>query len=62
MADDNYFTVERIQNTLDHHLAASISQTLYENGLISCEEYAVLNAINRKSFPPLFSELLPETT
>lgn len=55
-----YFTQERIQGDLDYRQAQAIGQAMLDIGLISATEFNKLTAINRETFSPLFSEIMPE--
>lgn len=55
-----YFTKERIQSDLDYFRAQTIAKNMLNDSLISMEEFNKLTAINRETFSPLFSEIMPE--
>ncbi len=55
-----YFTQERIQGDLDYRIAQTIAKKLLDDGLISVAEFNKLTAINRETFSPLFSEIMPK--
>lgn len=57
----SYFTKERISNDLNYHRAQLIAQRLLDAGRISADEFDKLTAINRKTFSPMFSEIMPES-
>jgi hypothetical protein len=56
-----YFTQERINDDLDYHRAQLIAKNMLDTGLISADEFNKLTAINRETFSPLFSEIMPKT-
>lgn len=59
-AQSEYFTQERIQGDLDYRRAQNIAKSLLDDGLISVAEFNKLTAINRETFSPLFSEIMPK--
>ena len=50
-----------ILNEINYHRAQKITEQLYASGMISFDEYDKLTALNRKTFSPIFSDLLPKT-
>lgn len=46
---------------LNYHMAQEITEKLYKSGLITFVEYDKLTDLNRRSFSPLFADLLPKT-
>lgn len=59
-AQSEYFTEERIKGDLDYLRAQNIAQKMLDDGLISVAEFNKLTAINRETFSPLFSEIMPK--
>ncbi|MDU4970101.1 MAG: SHOCT domain-containing protein [Atopobium minutum] len=57
---DNFYTDEKIKNELSFKIAMSISRDLLEQHLLSQKEFKLLTDINRQTFPPLFSEIMPK--
>ena len=55
-----YFTHERIQGDLNYIRAQGITKKMLDDGLISVAEFNKLTAINRETFSPLFTEIIPE--
>lgn len=55
-----YFTQDRIQGDLDYYRAQTIAKKMLDDGLISVDEWNKLTAINRKTFSPLFVEIMPK--
>lgn len=52
---------QKIIDEVNYHKAQKITESLYKSGLISFDEYDKLTQLNRKSFSPLFVDLLPKT-
>ena len=52
---------QKIIEEVNYHKAQSITEFLYNSGLISFDEYDKLTQLNRLSFSPLFVDLLPKT-
>ena len=52
---------QKIIDEINYHKAQTITELLYKSGLISFVEYDKLTELNRKSFSPLFVDLLPKT-
>ena len=52
---------QKILDEIGYYKARSISDLLYEKGLISFVEYDKLTELNRKTFSPLYADLLPKT-
>lgn len=52
---------KKITDELHYHMAHKITEALYKSGLISFDEYDKLTQINRKTFSPLYADLLPKT-
>lgn len=59
-AQSGYFTEERIKGDLDYRRAQDIAKSMLNDGLISVAEFNKLTAINRETFSPLFSEIMPK--
>ena len=59
-AQSGYFTDERIKGDLDYRRAQDIAQKMFDDGLISVDEFNKLTGINRETFSPLFAEIMPE--
>ena len=61
-ADGRYcMEQQQIMDELNYHRAQKITETLYRSGLISFDEYNKLTQKNRRSFSPLYVDLLPKT-
>lgn len=52
---------QKIIDEVNYHKAQKITESLYKSGLISFDEYDKLTQLNRRSFSPLFVDLLPKT-
>lgn len=52
---------QKIIDEIGYYKAQSITELLYQKGLISFVEYDKLTALNRQTFSPLYAELLPKT-
>lgn len=51
---------KKIIDEINYFMVQKISEMLYNTGKISLVEYNNLTDINRRTFSPLFSELLPQ--
>lgn len=52
---------QKIIDEVNYHKAQKITELLYKYGMISIVEYDKLTELNRRSFSPLFVDLLPKT-
>ena len=52
---------QTIIDELNYHKAQAITELLYASGMITVVEYDKLSELNRKSFSPLYADLLPKT-
>ncbi len=52
---------QKILDEIGYYKAQSITDLLYEKGLISFVEYDKLTELNRKTFSPFYADLLPKT-
>lgn len=52
---------QKIIDELNYYRAQKITEMLYEQGMISFVEYDKLTELNRRSFSPMFADLLPKT-
>ena len=50
-----------IINEVNYYRAQKITEQLYAAGMISADECDKLTELNRRSFSPIFMELLPKT-
>ena len=46
---------------INYYKAQAITELLYASGMITVVEYDKLSELNRKSFSPLYADLLPKT-
>ena len=51
-------TEEQLQNELQYHLAEKLLMKLYEQELVSQEEYNQISKLNRQKFTPLLGPLM----
>lgn len=51
---------QKIMDEVNYYKAQKITKLLYEKGLISFVEYDKLTELNRRSFSPLYADLLPK--
>ena len=52
---------QKIIDEINYFKAQSITELLYQQGLISFVEYDKLTELNRQTFSPLYGDLLPKT-
>lgn len=52
---------QKIVDEVNYYKAQKITELLYEKGMISFVEYDKLTNLNRRSFSPLYADLLPKT-
>lgn len=52
---------QKILDEIGYYKAQSITELLYSAGLITFDEYDKLTEINRRTFSPLYADLLPKT-
>ena len=50
---------QKVIDEIEYFKAQKLTDQLYENGLLSFVEYDKLTELNRRSFSPLFADLLP---
>ena len=50
-----------IINEINYYRAQKITEQLYAASMISFDEYDKLTALNRKTFSPIYADLLPKT-
>lgn len=51
---------QKVIDEIEYFKAQKLTDQLYENGFLSFVEYDKLTELNRRSFSPLFSDLLPK--
>lgn len=54
------WTPEEVQRDYDYFMAQKAAELLLENKLISLSEFDKLTELNRKTFYPYLSELIPK--
>ena len=52
---------QKILDEIGYYKAKTITELLYSAGLITFDEYDKLTEINRRTFSPLYADLLPKT-
>lgn len=53
------FTVDTLQREFDYYTAQKLLKILLDAGQISEDEFDKITALNRKSFSPFLSEIMP---
>lgn len=51
---------QKIMNEIEYYKAQAITELLYTSGKITFDEYDKLTDLNRKTFSPLYADLLPK--
>lgn len=52
---------KKIIDEIEYYIAQRLTELLYQNKLISFDEYDKLTELNRRTFSPLYADLLPKT-
>lgn len=52
---------KKIIDEIEYYMAQRLTELLYQNKLISFGEYDKLTELNRRTFSPLYTDLLPKT-
>ena len=52
---------QKIIDEINYYKAQAITELLYARGMITFDEYDKLTDLNRRSFSPLYADLLPKT-
>ena len=52
---------KKIIDEIEYYMAQRLTELLYQNQLISFDEYDKLTELNRRTFSPLYADLLPKT-
>ncbi len=52
---------KKIIDEIEYYMAQRLTELLYRNKLISFDEYDKLTELNRRTFSPLYADLLPKT-
>lgn len=55
----NAVSMEQMQCEVDYVRAQQILSSMIEKGLISLSEFNKITVLNRKSFSPMFAEIMP---
>lgn len=51
---------KKIIDEIEYYMAQRLTELLYQNKLISFDEYDKLTELNRRTFSPLYADLLPK--
>ena len=51
---------QKIMDEIEYYKAQAITELLYTSGKITFDEYDKLTDLNRKTFSPLYADLLPK--
>lgn len=57
--EKHQYTMEEMQREYDYIRAEQMTRKLLDAGLISEDEFNKITALNRKSFSPFLSEIMP---
>lgn len=52
---------QKIIDEINYYKAQEITEMLYAKGMITFDEYDKLTDLNRRSFSPLYADLLPKS-
>ncbi|MBO5227218.1 MAG: hypothetical protein J6B17_03925 [Ruminococcus sp.] len=52
---------QKIIDEINYYKAQAITELLYARGMITFDEYDKLTDLNRRSFSPMYADLLPKT-
>lgn len=52
---------QKIIDEINYYKAQEITELLYASSMITFDEYDKLTDLNRRSFSPLYADLLPKT-
>lgn len=52
---------QKIIDEINYYKAQGITELLYASSMITFDEYDKLTDLNRRSFSPLYADLLPKT-
>lgn len=52
---------KKIIDEIEYYIAQRLTELFYQNKLISFDEYDKLTELNRRTFSPLYADLLPKT-
>ena len=52
---------QKIIDEIEYYKVQAITELLYARGMITFDEYDKLTDLNRRSFSPLYADLLPKT-
>ena len=52
---------QKIIDEIEYYKAQAITERLYAGGMITFDEYDKLTDLNRETFSPLYTDLLPKS-
>ena len=52
---------KKVIDEIEYYMAQRLTEMFYQNELISFDEYDKLTELNRRTFSPLYADLLPKT-
>ena len=52
---------QKIIDEINYYKAQAITELLYARGMITFDEYDKLTDLNRRSFSPMYADLLPKS-
>ncbi|MCM1315857.1 MAG: hypothetical protein NC244_10885 [Alistipes senegalensis] len=52
---------KKVIDEIEYYMAQRLTELFYQNELISFDEYDKLTELNRRTFSPLYADLLPKT-
>ena len=55
----NIFTDEQLRRDMDYYRAQRISKAMLDSGLIDRAQFGFLTVLNRESFSPFLSQIMP---
>lgn len=58
-AKKHQYTMEEMQREYDYIRAGQLTRKLLDEGMITEEEFDKITALNRKSFSPFLSKIMP---
>ena len=62
LSTDRFFTEEQFQQDVDYFRAQQVAKSMLDSGLISLLQFNRLTELNRKTFSPFLSEIMPKMT
>ena len=62
LSTDHFFTEGQFQQDVDYFRAQQVAKSMLDSGLISLLQFNRLTELNRKTFSPFLSEIMPKMT